>query len=161
SSLTGRSTKAAVGANRTESSVTSPHSKQSEMTPPSRILVCAEPGPPGEDLCRLLEQPSYAVTSCPLDRVTVETAGAPLVLLEGSGRDRKALLLCRQLRARMAEQFVPILFVLDDPSPAWRLASLEAGADTYLLRPFAPGELLGQVEAFLRLKEMHDRLAER
>src|SRR5262249_7645165 len=47
-----------------------------------------------------------------------------------------------------------------DPSPAARLASLENGADTYLLWPFAPGELLAQVQVFLRIKEGHDRLAE-
>ena len=44
--------------------------------------------------------------------------------------------------ARLAEAFVPILFVTGDHSPAVRLASLEAGADGYLLRPFATGELL-------------------
>jgi sigma-B regulation protein RsbU (phosphoserine phosphatase) len=30
-----------------------------------------------------------------------------------------------------------------------------------LLRPFSPGELLGQVRAFLRIKELHDRLSEK
>src|SRR5262249_7086881 len=86
---------------------------------------------------------------------------AHLIVLEGSGGGRQGLHLCRHLRARLTDQFVPILFVLDDPAPAWRLATLDAGADTYLLRPFAPGELLGQVEAFLRLKDLHDRLEEK
>src|SRR5262245_38438970 len=129
--------------------------------PPPRILLCAERTPPGEDLPALLAQAGYDVARSPLEPETVETAGAHVIVLEGSDGGRKALQLCRHLRTRAAEQFIPILFVLDDPSPAWRLASLEAGADTYLLRPFAPGELLAQVEAFLRLKELHDRLAEK
>ncbi len=41
------------------------------------------------------------------------------------------------------------------------MASFEAGADTYLLRPFIPGELIAQVSALLRMKDTHDRLAEK
>ena len=58
-------------------------------------------------------------------------------------------------------EFVPILFVTDDHAPAVRLTSFESGADTCLLRPFAPGELLAQVQAFLRIKELHTRLSEK
>jgi sigma-B regulation protein RsbU (phosphoserine phosphatase) len=83
-----------------------------------------------------------------------------LVLIDGSGGG-DALALCRRLRSRFADRFVPILYVTADHGPAARLAGLEAGADTYLLRPFAPGELLAQVRAFLRLKELHDRLGEK
>jgi serine phosphatase RsbU (regulator of sigma subunit) len=87
--------------------------------------------------------------------------GFRLVLIDGSGCLAEALGLCRRLRGRIEEGFAPILFVTDDHSPAARLASFEAGADTYLLRPFAAGELLAQVAAFLRIKETHDRLAEK
>lgn len=69
--------------------------------------------------------------------------------------------MCVQLRRRLAESFVPILIISDDASPRARLANLEAGADSYLLRPFEEAELLGQVEAFLRLKERHDHFAEK
>src|SRR5262249_22012829 len=61
----------------------------------------------------------------------------------------------------LADGFVPILFVTCNHTPTARLASLECGADTYLLRPFAPDELLAQVRAFLRLKQLHDRLAQK
>jgi sigma-B regulation protein RsbU (phosphoserine phosphatase) len=88
-------------------------------------------------------------------------AACRLLLIDGSGAPADALALCRRLRARLEEGFTPILFVTDDPSPQARLASFEAGADTYLLRPFAPGELLAQVSAFLRIKETHDKLTEK
>jgi sigma-B regulation protein RsbU (phosphoserine phosphatase) len=61
----------------------------------------------------------------------------------------------------LGERFVPILFVTADASPASRLASLQSGADAYLLRPFEPAELLAQVQALLRIKEAHDRLDEK
>ena len=74
---------------------------------------------------------------------------------------RRRLRFCRRLRQRLGDVFVPVLYVTADAAPAARLAPFEAGADTYLLRPFAPGELLAQVGAFLRIKEVHDRLAEK
>src|SRR5262249_14436510 len=64
-------------------------------------------------------------------------------------------------RARLLDSFVPVLFVAADSNRAAHLASFGEGADTYLLRPFAPIELLGQVGAFLRTKELHDRLVEK
>lgn len=84
-----------------------------------------------------------------------------LIIVDGGARAPEALALCRRLRARLEDHFVPILFVTDDPGPEARLAGLESGADTYLLRPFAPGELLAQAAAFLRMKDTNDRLAER
>ena len=88
-------------------------------------------------------------------------ADCQLLMIEGSRCEHRALSFCRQLRMLLADKFVPILFVTDNHTPGVRLASLESGADTYLLRPFAPGELLAQVRAFLRIKELHDGLIEK
>lgn len=127
----------------------------------SRVLLCADGTPPGDALQQLLEQAGHAVTREPLASALADVAGHALVVLDGSAAEGRALPVCRRLRGRLTESFVPILLVLDDPSPAARLASLEAGADTYLLRPFAAAELLAQVAAFLRLKDFHDKLADK
>src|SRR5262245_9700522 len=66
-----------------------------------------------------------------------------------------------RLAAGYAHGFVPLLFVTSDPNPRVRLACLESGADAYLARPLAPGELLAQLHALLRIKEAHDRLSEK
>jgi sigma-B regulation protein RsbU (phosphoserine phosphatase) len=84
-----------------------------------------------------------------------------LVVLEGSRAGKEILQLCRGLRARLLDSFTPILFITGDSTSTAHLAGLGEGADTYLLRPFAPIELLGQVGAFLRSKDLHDRLAAR
>src|SRR5205807_4356078 len=84
-----------------------------------------------------------------------------LAILDASGDPQVSLAWCRQLRARAVDVHLPVLVLLDDPTPAARLASFEAGADTSLLRPFAAEELRAQVRAFLRIGDMQERLAEK
>jgi sigma-B regulation protein RsbU (phosphoserine phosphatase) len=127
-----------------------------------RILLCADPLASEAELARPLEQAGFAlVRHAPAHRELGELAGHQLILVDGNLPAGEALALCRRLRARLADGFVPLLFVPGDATPAARLASLQAGADTYLLRPFAPAELLAQVQALVRLKERHDRLTEK
>jgi sigma-B regulation protein RsbU (phosphoserine phosphatase) len=128
----------------------------------AKILVCAPNVNLLAELRRLLEGHGHEVDGHLLG--TPDPDGLPgfrLIVLDGSGQISDALELCRRLRPRLEEGFVPILFVTDDHSPPTRLASFEAGSDTYLLRPFIPGEMIAQVSALLRIKETHDRLAEK
>src|SRR4051812_5427949 len=126
-----------------------------------QILVCAGTVNALAELRRFLVAGGYELAGHLLgspdpDRPT----DYRLIIIDG-GSGPAALDLCRRLRSRVDEGFLPILYVTDDHDPRARLASFEAGADTYLIRPFATGELLGQVAAFLRIKETHDRLVEK
>jgi len=90
--------------------------------------------------------------------------GAPVSLILVDGGDdaaASALRACHHLRTHHGENYVPILYVTGDVSPTGRLAGLERGADTYLMRPFDSAELLSQIQALLRIKERHDQLAAR
>lgn len=128
----------------------------------ARILVCAPHVHVLTDLRRMLEGHGHEVVGHLLGTPDPDSpTTCRLVLLDGSGQTAATLDLCRRLRPRLEDHFVPILFVTDDHNPASRLASFEAGADTYLLRPFIAGELMAQVQALLRIKETHDRLAEK
>jgi phosphoserine phosphatase RsbU/P len=122
-----------------------------------RVLLWVDP-PAESELRRLLEDAHVEIVAHPLGDEPLPVAD--LILLDGT-RGSEARRLCRRLRQRLGDDFVPILFVSDDPTPAARVASFEAGADAYLLRPFAPGELLAQSRAFLRVRELHKRLTER
>lgn len=127
-----------------------------------KILVSATNANHLAELRRSLDLYGYAVDGHLLG--TPDPDGLPglrLVILDGSGQVNAALELCRRLRPRLEETFAPVLFVTDDGSPTTRLAGFEAGADTVLLRPFVPGELIAQVTALLRIKETHDRLVEK
>src|SRR5262249_1037592 len=114
------------------------------------------------ELRGVLVQAGYAVAA------NGQPAAAPeelarfnLIVVDGSGHNQAALRDCQSYRFTLGEHFVPILFVCDDYSPTMRLASLQHGADTYLLRPFDPFELLAQVQALVRIKDRHDRLSEK
>jgi sigma-B regulation protein RsbU (phosphoserine phosphatase) len=125
------------------------------------VLLCAERPEAVGDLARLLEAAGFQVVVQPFAATDPAEASACHLVLIDAGPGEGALPLCRRLRQGLGDAFVPVLFVTSDTAPAARLASLESGADTYLLRPFAPGELLAQVRAFLRIKDLHDRLAEK
>jgi sigma-B regulation protein RsbU (phosphoserine phosphatase) len=129
---------------------------------PSRVLLCAAEEAGAGDVRRLLEQAGHEVRCQPLGGAPPhDLAAYHLIVLDG-GRDGAAAgQCCRRLRAGLGDAVVPVLFLTADPSPAARLAGLEAGADAYLLWPFEDKELLAQVQAFLRIKALHDRLADK
>jgi sigma-B regulation protein RsbU (phosphoserine phosphatase) len=87
--------------------------------------------------------------------------GFQLVIVDTQHNVADALAFCRRFRAHLGDAFLPLLFITSDGSPAARLASLESGADAYLLRPFDSAELLALVRALLRGKERHDGLVEK
>lgn len=65
-----------------------------------------------------------------------------LLLPDGSGRD-----VCRDLRAWSKAPIILISAVGDDDE---KIAALDAGADDYVTKPFAIGELLARLRAVLR-----------
>lgn len=130
--------------------------------PAPRLLLCADDPLAAAGLRHSLEQAAFAVDSHRFTDFNGHDPGTyRLILLDGSQNVHEALQCCRRLRGRLGDGFVPILLVTDDPTPAARLASLECGADTYLLRPFESAELLAQVRALLRIKDSHERLADK
>jgi sigma-B regulation protein RsbU (phosphoserine phosphatase) len=125
----------------------------------TRVLLCSSPNG-GDDTRTLLEMAGWQVevqTAAQLDPEQVRSFD--VLLLDGSAGDRELWWACRSCRAILADCFVPILALSSDT--ATRLISLEAGADACFVRPFDPGELQAQVQAFLRLKKLHDRVRER
>src|SRR5207245_10938735 len=94
--------------------------------PTPRILLCADSPPTVYEMRRLLEQAGFGVGCHFLGSADPEDVAAySLVLLDGHRANGEALRFCRRLRGRLADNFLPILFVTADASPAARLASLE------------------------------------
>jgi two-component system response regulator MprA len=79
-----------------------------------------------------------ALDRCPADALVLDVA-MPLL----SGLD-----VCRRLRAAGSD--LPILIVTAREAVAQRVEGLDAGADDYLVKPFALDELLARVRALVR-----------
>ena len=76
-----------------------------------------------------------------------------LVVVDAMGSDLDGPQVCRRLRA--SGDTVPVLMVSTRDSVADRVTGLDAGADDYLAKPFAPEELLARVRALLRRPRFH------
>src|SRR5439155_12628253 len=104
-----------------------------------RILLCAAEAAGAGDVRALLEQAGHCVTTHGVNGTEPEElAGSQLIVLDGGQHEDETLAFCRRLRARLIDSYIPILYLTADSNHATNLASLAEGADTYLLRPFAP-----------------------
>jgi two-component system, OmpR family, response regulator len=61
---------------------------------------------------------------------------------------RNGFEVCRELRAR--ERWMPVIILTARDAVEDRIAGLDVGADDYLVKPFAFGELLARIRALLR-----------
>jgi sigma-B regulation protein RsbU (phosphoserine phosphatase) len=131
-------------------------------TAAGRILIGSDENATVEDLRSILTDAGYAVDWHTFDTInTTNLSTYTLIVLEESKTPKTGHDWCRSARDRLGDCFIPILFVIRDVSPIARQTCLDCGADTYLLRPFAPAEALAQAKAFMRIKEMHGRLSEK
>jgi two-component system response regulator MprA len=79
---------------------------------------------------------------------TVERSVPDLVVLDVAMPGLDGLAVCRRLRGRGLA--VPILLLTARDAVPDRVAGLDAGADDYLVKPFASEELLARARALLR-----------
>ena len=77
-----------------------------------------------------------------------ETGSYDLVILDIMMPEKDGLAVCRSLRAKNIN--TPILMLTARDSVEDRVKGLDAGADDYLVKPFAFSELLARVRALLR-----------
>jgi two-component system, OmpR family, response regulator MprA len=115
------------------------------------VLVVEDDGPIRRMLERTLAAEGYGVSS-------VGDGGAALAAVEQSVPDLlvldlglpglDGLTVCRRLRSKGLA--LPILVLTARDAVSDRVAGLDAGADDYLVKPFAAEELLARVRALLR-----------
>jgi adenylate cyclase len=83
-----------------------------------------------------------------------------VILLDYMMPRMNGLEVVKQLRATPEHQGIPVILLTAKASQEDKVAGLDAGADDYVTKPFDSFELLARVRAMMRLKEMHDTLAE-
>jgi len=91
-------------------------------------------------------EPLVALTAAEALRIAREAAPdvvlLDLTLPDGDGRD-----VCRELRR---ESDVPIIMLTARGTETDRIVGLELGADDYVVKPFATGEVIARIRAVLR-----------
>jgi two-component system response regulator MprA len=117
----------------------------------AKVLIVDDDGPVRRTLARTLGAEGY-------DTVLAGDGGAALAEVERDPPDAivldaimpglDGLAVARRLRAKGLS--VPILMLTARDAVSDRVAGLDAGADDYLVKPFATEELLARVRALLR-----------
>jgi two-component system response regulator MprA len=115
------------------------------------ILVVDDDAPIRRMLERTLAAEGYAVSSAPdggAALAQVERAAPDLVVLDVTMPGLDGLAVCRRVRGRGLS--LPILLLTARDAVEERVSGLDAGADDYLVKPFASEELVARVRALLR-----------
>lgn len=123
------------------------------MAEPPRVLVVDDDAALRRSLERVLRLASYDVVLADSGRAALEAVAVAverfaLVVLDVAMPEPNGLDVCRRLRA--AGDRTPVLMLTARADVADRVDGLEAGADDYLMKPFAIEELLARVRALLR-----------
>ena len=123
----------------------------------ARVLVAEDDPAVRAAVTRVLELEGYTVAS-------VNDGAAALAFISDSPPDAVVMdvmmpfadgfTVCRE--ARMRGSRVPILLLTAKHEVSDRVAGLDAGADDYLVKPFAIDELLARVRALLRRRPSSD-----
>ncbi|GAA4938478.1 response regulator transcription factor [Actinoplanes utahensis] len=116
-----------------------------------RILVVEDDAAVRDSLARTLRFEGYQVDTVGdgLAALDAVRAGEPdALILDVSMPRMDGLETCRRLRA--GGVLMPVLMLTARDSVGDRVAGLDAGADDYLVKPFALQELLARIRALLR-----------
>jgi two-component system response regulator MprA len=122
-----------------------------------RILIAEDDDAVRRSVERALKFEGYSVTAVENgERALVEAAQAPpdALVLDIMMPVLDGMAVCRKLRA--AGDSTPILMLTAKHELADRVAGLDAGADDYLVKPFALEELLARIRALLRRRDVAD-----
>lgn len=118
---------------------------------PERVLVVDDDAPVRRMLRRTLAAEGLEVVAAAdggQALAAAERDSPDLVVLDVAMPGMDGLAVCRRLRA--AGVSAPVLMLTARDAVADRVAGLDAGADDYLVKPFAPEELLARLRALGR-----------
>jgi sigma-B regulation protein RsbU (phosphoserine phosphatase) len=82
-----------------------------------------------------------------------------LVLLDINMSEADGVEFCKQLHSRAETEAVPVIVIAEE-TDGQQERVLDIGADGVICRPFQAAELLTRVRTLVRMKDLHDRVAE-
>ena len=130
---------------------------------PEKILVVDDMPVNVKLLADLLTVKGYAVVTASggaeaLEKIGKEQPG--LVLLDVMMPGMSGYDVCRKIRQNTATAMLPVIMVTALDPTQERVKGIEAGADDFLTKPINQPELLARVKSLLRIKLLHDELAD-
>lgn len=122
---------------------------QGAQDPPTglHVLVIEDDPEIGRQLERGLVRAGYSVSRAGDGSQALLAGSADVILLDLGLPDIDGLELCQRLRARSSSAIIAVTARSEE---ATRVATLDAGADDYLIKPFGFVELLARIRAVLR-----------
>jgi len=129
----------------------------------AKILVVDDTPQNVKLLADLLTAKGYAVVTASsgvqaLEKV--EKEAPDLVLLDVVMPEISGYEVCRKIRGNPVTATLPVVMVTALDPAQERVKGIEAGADDFLTKPINQAELLARVKSLLRIKLLHDELAE-
>jgi two-component system, OmpR family, response regulator MprA len=121
------------------------------LAPLGRVLVADDDPPLRRMLDRVLGAEGFEVTLAPdggAALAMVERSAPDVIVLDVAMPGVDGVAVCRRLRARGVR--TPVLMLTARDAVPDRVAGLEAGADDYLVKPFAVDELVARLRALTR-----------
>jgi sigma-B regulation protein RsbU (phosphoserine phosphatase) len=90
----------------------------------------------------------------------IDESKPDLILLDATSPTGDCNRICRSLRARPETEAIPVIVIAEGTSVEQQQMVYEIGADGLICRPFQPAELLTRVRNLVRMKALHDRVAD-
>lgn len=129
------------------------------------LILLVDDTPDNLTLLSALLQEDYQIKVCTRGRKAIEIAHAAyqpdLILLDIMMPEMDGYQVCRQLKADMATQHIPIIFLTAKTEAADETLGLEIGAADYLTKPVVPAILRARVAHHLQLKAQQDFLRDK
>ena len=121
-----------------------------------RILLLEDDKMIAEALSDMLHAAGFAV-DCVADGIAAENALQPeiydIALLDIGVPGQDGLSVLHHLRAKNCD--LPVILITARDTVEERINGLDSGADDYVIKPFAPSELLARIRALLRRRSGH------
>lgn len=115
-----------------------------------QVLIVEDDENTAEMITTLLDEAGYESIAVTAGLIALDyvTASPPdLILLDLDLPDVNGISVLRRVRER---SFLPMIVISGFTQQQQKVTALEAGADDFLAKPFAPDELLARVKALLR-----------
>jgi hypothetical protein len=134
-----------------------------ETKQPRIILVVDDDDANRYVVSRILRQANYQVKEAATGTAAIELAAEQpdLIILDIKLPDIDGFEVCRQLKADLATSLIPILHLSARRVTSQdKIQGLDSGADGYLTHPVNPLELIANVKALLRIRQIERQLQE-